>query len=104
MLVAQVLETEAVGEGLADGLEGEGGVDVPQGEPLAVHGADGDSPVLVTVLGQLRDVGSHITLIVVPHPVIYQSCTDLQSIGSSHERLCYLVRDQKMIPIGNQDS
>ena len=71
MLVAQVLETEAVGEGLADGLEGEGGVDVPQGEPLAVHGADGDSPVLVTVLGQLRDVGSHISLIVVLHPEIY---------------------------------
>ena len=72
MLVAQVLETEAVGEGLADGLKGEGGVHVPQGESLAVHGADGDSPVLVTVLGQLWNVGSHITLIVVLHPEIFQ--------------------------------
>ena len=68
MLVAEVLETEAVGEGLADGLEGEGGVDVAQGEPLAVHGADGDGPVLVTVLSQLGDVGSHVTLIIVPYP------------------------------------
>ena len=68
MLVAEVLETESVGEGLADGLEGEGGVDVAQGEPLAVHGADGDGPVLVTVLGQLGDVGSHVTLVIVPHP------------------------------------
>ena len=68
MLVAEVLETEAVGEGLADGLEGEGGVDVPEGEPLAIHRADGDGPVLVTVLGQLGDVGSHVTLVIVPHP------------------------------------
>ena len=79
MLVAQVLETEAVGEGLADRLEGEGSVDVAQGEPLAVHGADGDSPVLVTVLGQLGNVGSHVTFIVVLDPEIYQSYTDLQS-------------------------
>ena len=72
--MAQVLQTEAVGEGLADGLEGEGGVDIAQGEPLAVHGADGDSPVLVTVLGQLGNVGGNISLIFVPHPQILQSC------------------------------
>ena len=72
--MAQVLQTEAVGEGLADGLEGEGGVDIAQGEPLAVHGADGDCPVLVTVLGQLGDVGGNISLIFVPHPQILQSC------------------------------
>ena len=74
MLMAQVLETEAVGEGLADWLESEGGVDITQGESLAVHGADGDSPVLVTVLGQLRDVGGHISLIIVLHPQIFLSC------------------------------
>ena len=72
--MAQVLETEAVGEGLADGLEGEGGVDIAQGKSLAVHGADGDCPVLVTVLGQLGDVGGNIALIIVPHPQMVQSC------------------------------
>ena len=51
MLMAQVLQTEAVGEGLADGLEGEGGVDIPQGEPLAVHGADGHGPQVRVIPG-----------------------------------------------------
>ena len=71
--MAQVLETEAIGEGLADWLESEGGVDISQGEPLAIHSADRDSPVLVTVLGQLGDVGGHISLIIVLYPQILQS-------------------------------
>ena len=51
-LVPEVLEAHGVGEGLAAGLQGEGLVHVAQGEPLSVHGADGDRPQLVTVLIQ----------------------------------------------------
>ena len=65
VLVPQMLETEAVCEGLADTLESEdddsdddedtdleskGGAHIPQRQSLPIHCADGDGPVPVTVL------------------------------------------------------
>ena len=40
VLVSQLLKADAVGEGFAARLEGEGSVHVAQGESLSVHGAD----------------------------------------------------------------
>ena len=40
MLVSQLLKADAVGEGFAARLEGEGSVHVAQGESLSVHSAD----------------------------------------------------------------
>ena len=66
VLVTQMLETEAVCEGLADtlesedddtddddedtDLESEGGAHIPQRQSLPIHCADGDGPVTFTVL------------------------------------------------------
>ena len=40
MFMAQLLETDAVSEGLAAGLKGEGRVHVAQRKPLPIHSAD----------------------------------------------------------------
>lgn len=40
MFMAQMLETDAISEGLAAGLKGEGRVNVSQRKPLPIHSAD----------------------------------------------------------------
>ena len=50
VLVSQLLEADAVGEGFAAGLEGEGSVHIAQGESLSVHGADRQTPEIIAVL------------------------------------------------------
>ena len=42
--------------------EGNGGI--PHGEPLSVHGADGDPEQVGVVARQLRDVGGHLAAVV----------------------------------------
>ena len=50
------VEGDGVVEGLADGLEAEGGLRVAPGESLAVDGADGDAPEVGWDASELRDV------------------------------------------------
>ena len=52
MLMAKMLEADAVSEGFAAGLEGKGGVHISQGKPLPVHSAHRQPPELITVLGE----------------------------------------------------
>ena len=49
-LMSEMLETDGVSEWFAAGLEGEGEVDIAQGQPLAVHGAHGHGPHVIAVL------------------------------------------------------
>ena len=49
-VVSKVVETESIGEGLAAGLHGEGGLDITQRQSLAIDSADGHGPGIVAVL------------------------------------------------------
>ena len=61
VFLAEFVDGEGVGEGLGARLHREGDLDVPDGVPLSVNGAEGHAPVVWTVLGQLRDVVGHLT-------------------------------------------
>ena len=50
MLMAKMLEADAVSEGFAAGLKGEGRVHVAKREPLPIHSADRQAPEIIAVL------------------------------------------------------
>ena len=62
VLVSQLLKADAVGEGFAARLEGEGSVHVAQGESLSVHGADWQAPEIIAVLKTKVSVSANFQL------------------------------------------
>ena len=60
-VTAQLIETNSVGEWFRTRLHGERDTNISLAEPLTIHGADADSPVVGIVTGQLRNVRGHIT-------------------------------------------
>ena len=49
-VVSEVVEAESIGEGLAAGLHGEGGLDITQRQSLTIDSADGHGPSIAAVL------------------------------------------------------
>lgn len=56
----------AVSQGFTAGLEGEGNIGVTTGIPLTIYTANRHSPEVRAISGQLWNVGSHISVCVVP--------------------------------------
>ena len=61
IVLAHFVDSEGVADGFATRLHREGDLDVPDGVPLSVNGAEGHAPVVWAVLGQLGDVVGHLT-------------------------------------------
>ena len=66
MLMAKMLEADAVSEGFAAGLKGEGRVHVAKREPLTIHSADRQTPEIIAVLKTPVSVTLYLLCIALP--------------------------------------